>query len=362
MERTLVYYPTIVIRNEQWIRQSILYWDYIGSIVPRGMENKLHQSYDIEILQREGLFKVYEPDDYVQQNEGLVSEFETIIQDKYLLESKLPKRFPEPRPLGNMENSMRDWLFEQKIYYKLAERLIEKSLAKKEGGKLFMNPQLVMIYMSLLAKYMANDDSETIATPSTDYPVNINFIYPNLIDLKRRHQMRENVKLTDTLSFSLHNVLPVPIGNVQVVDILKFKSKHKDELLSFRKVIYEYQQKLKQITEPAELKELNAIFVENIQLEVKILSKSLQRNKIPFMLGTAKNLLAITTPVMISAIVASFPTQLQFPLSIAGASIAGALSLAEYLIDARNRKLEKLTQNQYSYLYQAQREGIVFLP
>src|SRR5688500_11988427 len=130
MKRTLLYYPTIVIRNDQWIRQSILYWDSLGSIVPQGMERKLHQSYDIEILQREGLFRVYLPDEYVQHNQKHASEFETIIEDKYFL-SGLPKQLPEPRSLVNAGKYMRDWLFEKKMYSHLAEKLIERSLARR---------------------------------------------------------------------------------------------------------------------------------------------------------------------------------------------------------------------------------------
>ncbi|MBN2116287.1 MAG: hypothetical protein JW730_06945 [Anaerolineales bacterium] len=362
MERTLLYYPTIVIRNDQWIRQSILYWDSIGSIVPYGMEGKLHQSYDIEILQREGLFRVYQPDDYVQRNQRLTSEFEAIIDDKYLLNSELPKRLPEPRPLGDTGKFMRDWLFEKKMYHRLAEKLVEKSLARREGDKLLMNPQLAMIYMALLAKHMANDDQERLTIPSTDYPSNVNLIYPNRAYLKRHSPARANTELTSVMSLSLHNILPVPIGNVQVADILRFKSKYRDELLKFRNVIYEYQGKLKQVTEPAEVKELNARFVENIQLEVKNLSRAFQGDRIHFILGTLRNLFAIDTPVMVSAMIVGLPPQIQFPLSIAGATIAGALSLGEYFLDTCNHQLERLSQNQYSYLYQAQREGIVFLP
>jgi hypothetical protein len=356
MERTLLYYPTIVIRNDQWIRQSILYWDSIGSIVPEGLEGKLHQSYDIEILQREGLFRVYQPDDYVQHNERLAIEFEAIIQDKYLLNSKLPKRLPEPRPLGNFEKPIRNWLFEKKMYYQLAEKLIQKSLAKRDGSKLYMNSQLVMIYMSLLAKHMANDDLERMVTPGTDFPANVNLIYPDLSDAKHRHPTHAHAELTGALRFSLHNVLPVPVGNTQIVDLLRFKSKYRDELLNFRNVIDEYQGKIKHA--PAEeLRELNARFVEKIQFEVSMLAKILHTARIPFTLGTLVNLFAIAMTV-----IPALPPQYQFSVPIAGASIAGVLSLTKYVLDARNRQMERLTQNQYSYLYHAQQEGIVFLP
>ena len=349
MERTLLYYPSIVIRNDQWIRQSILYWDSIGSIVPDSAETLLHQSYDIEILQREGLFRIYRPDDYVQGNEKLVKEFEKIIENKYLLktESLVPKIH-----FAKSMHEDKGWLYERKMWDGLVERLIDKSLAKRESGRLRMSSNLDFIYMSLLAKHMANDDSEAITTPCTDYPQNINLVYPGPAEVDRMSVM----------NLSLHNVLPVPIEDVQVADIIKFKARRKDELSSFRDVISDYQDKLKQLTEPIEIRELNARFIEKIQLEVKNLSKALQGDRIHFTLGTLKNLFAIETPLMLSAMIAGLPPQIQFPLSIAGATVAGALSLSEYFMDIRNRQLDRLNSNHYSYLYHAQQEGIVFLP
>ena len=34
ISQTILYYPYINIKNEQWIRNALLYWDNISSIVP----------------------------------------------------------------------------------------------------------------------------------------------------------------------------------------------------------------------------------------------------------------------------------------------------------------------------------------
>lgn len=347
MNRTLLYYPTIVIRNERWIRQSILYWDSIGSIVPCGMEDSLHESYDIEILQREGLFRIYSPNEYVQKKDDLLaSEFMRVAEDNFISNRSSNQ---QAKPPVEVDLS---WIYDYKMSYVVANWLERKSLAERKDRKLYMDSDLAMVYMSLLAKHMANDDLEAITTPSTDYPENLNLIYPKPIESRKMSVM----------NLSLHKVLPVPIENVQVADIIKFKAKRKDELTNFNRVISEYREKLKQLVEPVEIRELNASFVERIKIEVSNLGKAFHGDRMQFILGTIRNLFLVETSTLATALTTGLSSEIQFPLSVAGAVVAGGLSLGEYLMDVRNRQLERLAQNQYSYIYHATQEGIIVLP
>jgi len=343
MDRTLLYYPTIVIRNDQWIRQSILYWDSIGSIVPHGMEGSLHESYDIEILQREGLYRIYRPDDYVQKSENLAREFDEFVADELLVNS-LPWGAP-----GQEYRQRRGWVYESKMYPEIISKLVDRSIAKRKGNKVEMPYRVAVMYMSLLAKHMANDDTEAITTPSTDDDTNIRFLYPN-------HEDGNRISVANIL---LHNVLPVPIKNVQVAEIIKFKTKRKDELTNFREIISGYENKLKQVSEPREIRELSAEFIEKLQLEVNNLSKAFHGDKIQFTFGSLRNLLAFQTPVVISALMTGLPSKFQFPLSIVGATVAGAISLGEWTLDVRNKQLDRLAQNKFAYIYLAQKEGLL---
>jgi hypothetical protein len=343
MDRTLLYYPTILIRNDQWIRQSILYWDSIGSIVPQGMERLLERSYDIEILQREGLYKIYRPDDYVQTNKKLAEEFETTLENELAMDI-LPRG-----GLPGRQYHHDSWVYEAKIYPDLVSSLIDKSIAIRKGKKVYMPSSASILYMSLLAKHMANDDLEAIATPSTDDYVNLRFAFPNL---------REDTRI-GVMDFSLQNVLPVPIANTKIVDILKFKERRKDELLQFRQTIYQYQDKLKQVKNPIEIRDLNSRFAEKIQIEVSNLGKAFKGDDIHFFFGSLKNLLAVETPAMLVAYAIQFPDPVKVNISIAGAVISGAISLGEYLLDSRNKENERLAQNSFSYLFLAKEEGII---
>jgi len=60
--KTALYYPQMVIPNKQWIRQALLYWDDIGSIVPEAIWNE-HPYFEIDDEETNRLYeaKLYRP-------------------------------------------------------------------------------------------------------------------------------------------------------------------------------------------------------------------------------------------------------------------------------------------------------------
>ena len=45
LKNTILYYPTISIPSNQWLRHALLYWDEIGSIIPRRYDENPLASY-----------------------------------------------------------------------------------------------------------------------------------------------------------------------------------------------------------------------------------------------------------------------------------------------------------------------------
>jgi|SRR5688572_7135804 len=337
MQRTLLYYPSIVIDNPQWIRQSILYWDAIGSIVPRGMERFLSDSNDTQILMDKGLYKIYHPDIYVQTNERLAGEFEVTLEDEAFI-ATLPK-----------EDRFNGWIYQEKITPDLIEYLTWRLIAKRRGDKVYMPQSIVSLYMSLLAKHMANDDVNAITTPSTDDTNSLPFAFPNI----------GGENSINVMNLSLHNALPFPAEGTSLINIIKFKERRKDELLQFRQAIYEHQDTLKQLKDPLEVRDLNSRFAEQIQVEVSNLGKALMSDDIHFLFGSLRNILAIETPAMIVAYGMQFPDPVKIKMAIAGAVVSGAISLGEYFLAAQNKENEQLAKNSFTYLLYAKKEGII---
>jgi hypothetical protein len=78
---------------------------------------------------------------------------------------------------------------------------------------------------------------------------------------------------------------------------------------------------------------------------------------IPFVLGTIENLIKVDTLPLIGL----FSTQVQIPLGIqiAGAAALGGITIRKYWLDHRNEERRILQENSFSYLYLAQRQGII---
>lgn len=337
MERTLLYYPAIFIQNQQWIRQSILYWDSIGSIIPEGMERYLAKSHDFQILLNQGLYKIYNPENYVQSNNKVETEFEATLENSRFIES-LPN-----------EDRYSSWIYQNKLSLELITKLINKSTVHQKDYRVYLRPVIASLYMSLLAKHMANDDVNSITTPSTDDINFLPFAFPSVGD--------ENTM--SVMNLSLYNVLPIPAEGTSLINIIKFKERRKDELLQFRQRIYEHQDKLKQLENLLEVRDLNSRFAEQIQGEVSNLGKALKGDDIHFLFGSLKNILAIETPAMLVAYGMQFPDPIKIQIAVAGAVISGAISLGEYFLASQNKENERLAKNSYTYLLHAREEGII---
>ena len=71
-KRTILYYPTIRIPTTIWLRQALLYWDEIASIVPRDYEDNAFDPYtpEIQYLKSEGQFRPIRPETFVADERG----------------------------------------------------------------------------------------------------------------------------------------------------------------------------------------------------------------------------------------------------------------------------------------------------
>lgn len=61
MPRTLLYYPTFVIPSIQWIKDGLLFWDDVGSIVPERFKH-IVKSEHMDYLLDEGLYRRFDPE------------------------------------------------------------------------------------------------------------------------------------------------------------------------------------------------------------------------------------------------------------------------------------------------------------
>lgn len=249
---TILYYPTIKIENERWIRNALLYWDKIASIVP---SSNYDDGFTDEILylQHEGLYEPISPAELTGKIE-LCKEFCEQVE----------KKVKQRKSMFNIQKKDRMKIHESKINMlhiskmpnEILDYLMDVGIASKncDGPWIDMNRRESCIYMSILAKYLAKIHGNTqIGTDSASL-----FLDPFV----SKNNIEEDKQLY--LDVAIQYILPEPSWQVSFADIIDFKRKNIHASNNFKKVIDEYQWRLKQCKTIDDILEGTDIFKKNL--------------------------------------------------------------------------------------------------
>lgn len=350
-KRTILYYPTISIPTGPWLRQALLYWDEIGSIVPqRGDSALIPYTPDIEYLRAEGEFRPFNPEALIRQPEGwresqaFEKEFRSAVTSASFQRLLAPKH----------QRQFVSHIHKDKVSDKLFDFLEQNGLARKKNSKwCLFEEKTALLYMAMLAKYLADIDIQA-TVPGTDRREYERLIYDAPVRL-------EGFVCLDT-RFS--NALPIPRDDVPISDILAFKRKRRAELLNFRELVDRFQCQLLQAKHKREIKEIPVRFKESIEKGVNNLGTLLQDKKIATKVGSLKTIINVKSPTFWATLglithqatkVTEVPLRWTFP----GLALLGSIEVGYYLIDKRNKRRATLRKSPFAYLYHAQAEGLL---
>lgn len=366
MNRTILYNPTIDIPSKSWLRHAILYWDEVSSIVPKSWDEKLliNLSPDIHYLMDEKQFRPINPEDLIFKTENcevfqdFQDEFKEIVsspQCKSFI--KRSKYSVVNRVHSNkVENSFR--IHSNKTSNSIYSFLKKQGLANRYNNDEWINFErnTALLYMSLLAKYLAEIDSQH-TTIGTDYITYEHF------NLKR---VSENNGFP-VVSFNINNVLPTPKDNVPFETIVDFKRKRIDNLRHFKNVLLDFQTKVSNSQSNAEIKENAINFKEMLINGVNDLNAVLKDGRIDHTVKSLKSLISLKSPTTLTALGTVINNQIglvniPIDLNISGLAIMGAVELTANYIDSKNNQRVKLRKSPFSYIYYAQRQGIINTP
>jgi hypothetical protein len=365
MNRTILYYPTIDIPNKSWLRHAILYWDEVSSIVPNSHDLRLlnELSPEIHYLTEVGQFRPIKPEDLFEKSENwepfqqftleftkTISsiEFKKLINTRYRTESRINIRKLRSQNVARIHNN--------KITNNIFNILEEQGLAARNPDQfdwVFFERNTALLYMSLLAKYLADVDSEqtTIGTDLRVYE-KLNF---------KRVKEKEGFPV---VSLSLNNILPTPTDNIPLEKLIDFKRRREQNLIQFRKHLSEFQVKLSKSSSQTELKEVVTSFKHGLVAGVKDLKDVLDDSKIESNFKTFKSLINLSSPTTIVATATLLNNKfnvIDLPVSFAtlGIITVGAIQLTGDFIELRNKERAALRESPFSYIYQAQKYGFV---
>ena len=154
MSGSLLYYPSINIHDSAWLRNAILYWDNVSSIVPNEYEPEC--SPEIEYLRNEGFYIPSYPSRLFHSEK--YEDFEAEVIKKLTPFKKVRLRedgaFIQKTKLNWPELSFQ--IHCRKLYSGLYDFMLEHRLIESRGDEwLEMESRAATIYMSTMAGYLA---------------------------------------------------------------------------------------------------------------------------------------------------------------------------------------------------------------
>lgn len=259
---TILYYPYIKIEDGKWLRNAILYWDKIASIVPSIDYDEYHSS-EVDFLEDQGM--------YIPVNPRIITDHPEIYnQFKNEIKNVFPPTTNRNKGLLTSRINIRnDYHFDRekncvinidKMPYEINQYLREAGYIgdASQGSYINLGSNASQMYMAIFAKYMAKvmqlEDgfAQNLVTTSSDEVKYYHLLssIPEEANQKKEAQIFTPSDLS--LNLILENVLPTPnMENKPLEDLIDFKKKNSDALASFKDEIN--QMKLKLITSDTDL-------------------------------------------------------------------------------------------------------------
>jgi hypothetical protein len=356
-KKAILYYPTIAIPTDDWLRQAVLYWDEVSSIVPEHWERNHKYTKDISYLRDEEEFRAIRPEALTQSKSSsrarteLAREFETILASA---EFKRVHNSRKSKKTDRLQIPQKTWelwkIHESKMWRDIQGKLGAIPDTKHEWY--LVDKSRALLYMSLLAKYLADIDAQS-TVPGTDDPE-----YEKLI-----YDAESPEKGIACIDIRFINALPIPRESVELPAIVAFKRKRGDELLSFRERVEELQNQLSQVDQKTQIKDIMTKFNHSIRKDLNNLSATLKDASLEATSGCFKTIINVKSPTLWTTLgAAAFAGLLaSHPLAwtLGGLAVAGGVEVTHHWISKRNERRMALRNDSVAYLYHANKDGLI---
>lgn len=347
-----LFYPTIDIRNEDWLKNAVLFWDEINTIVPSSITNPYREN-TTQYLSDEGILKPIEvsPDsllieeltsdtlNYLNTNEG----FQLLTRGRG--ENYIMHRDKLPRDISRLFD-----IHPEKLPYEIQHQL-RKSMT--DEGWLRVDSNFAIFYMTLLANKICEQKSIALLTDNTLTSKFSDLVrLDNQIAIKGRdfdyyshHRNERHLHLGQAILTNLI-IQGVKVSEASSLeDVVNFKKRHRDELGLFRTNISKLTKDIPKNTSIEAFKQqVEDIYNDEFLPAYNNFKKSLNGAGVKW---TADNFMKVSffstsaTAIPMTLLGLSLPQAL-----LAGAGVSIISSLVSYNVDKRDR----LRNNPYSYL------------
>ena len=313
MFETALYYPTIDIKNDSWLKSAALFWDRIETIVPESEEHPYHRRSTM-MLQDEHILFPHRVNPFCEEVIGIEQD---VI--KYLNTSEGKRSFVRPwfkpakREYGEgddgfyrqlkrefQERQIQDVYREFYIHVEKLPMILREKLSGYENkdGYLLASRGFMSFYMTLLANRICQNKGMALLTDKVYQNVLSNKILVEGLSLSDKRYNRK-IKRGMMYRIMVDDIKIDP--HTPMERIVKFKRDRVHELNSFRK---EMDKLTTCYTEGMEIKdvesELRRVYLSQIIPSVDTIKSTLKDAKISWKAGAAGCVLTGVIPTLLS--------------------------------------------------------------
>lgn len=356
MTQTILYYPTIDIQDGEWLRNAILYWDKVASIVPYKKYNDL--SPELKYLKRCGVYMPIYPINLFKSE--YKEDFEKTIISK-LKNYQIKKiRFALRRNYKiNSENlgdikihhkkiyapGLLELLHPNKVPNNLYKYLVKNNFIEEINGSewVYTTNEFAKMYIRILAEYLIKISNEDIVVGVEREDCRKD-LYNNTWREQRNCSLKLNIK----------ECLPLPAPNTAIDDLLLFKEKYKEDYFVFKRKILFLEKELLNCKNETEYK----LLIEDFKVQWKIelaKNKSLfESSGIMWVLGSITSFIGILGNY---DTIGKFITDSKYKTFLALGF--GAIELYKEYINYKSKVQKNRSSAGYAYLIKAGKFSII---
>jgi hypothetical protein len=352
-----LYYPWIDIRNEGWLKNAMLYWEKIQTIVPISIR-KPYKTKTAQEFFDAGLLEPFRVESQMIEIEELTNDVLEYLRSPEGAEVLLLKPNSNFEYIHNDKVSMKLRslvnLHSDKLADEISFRMSQKIFSPKSGKWLMVDPRFADFYMTLLATHLSGKIGAGLLTDSATNnklattvrlnanPVTLAYLRRDSRDILNRIMRRSLAQgmLADLILERINIPRDTPIRK-----ILKFRSQYQNELGRFRTKIDKLTNAIS-TNQPLEAirQNIEDIYINEVKPALSSLKEGLKDCEIKW---ATKDILKIACVSTGSTAIPLLLLGLAVPQALL-AQAGVSLTLSAILYNRKKAKL--LRENPYSYL------------
>jgi hypothetical protein len=286
MSEVALYYPLIDPKSKTMLLNSLLYWDELKTIVPADMKDPFENQWTKAACAL-GVLKPRFVDRYAYEVYKASNEFADDLERAALCnairEADGTKGIPEGYRI--YPGKLSDRLMPQNLSPEWRKRIWVNDTPDSDGC-LQMTKGYGWAYMSRLAAAVAESDK---LTPFTDHRWCQDVFVDRYADTLKVDQVAANEARLARVAIETICLRP----NISLVDVLRFRAKHHDDLNRYRKAVHSFALQVSAAgTEAAQAREIERIVRDEFKPAHEKLGAKLGEAKFDFGLGSTQALCA----------------------------------------------------------------------